>query len=66
MFSGLLVFLFVKLLYYTSYFFKKLGPILHPILFYFIFFCVLLNLWFEKIEILSNSIDVRLAPYLDE
>ena len=29
MFSGLLVFLFVKLLYYTAYF-SKIGPILHP------------------------------------
>ena len=26
MFSGLLVFLFVKLLYYTTYFLKKLDP----------------------------------------
>ena len=42
MFNGLLVFLFVKLLYYTSYFFFQK---LHP------FFCVLLNLWFEKLKL---------------
>ena len=45
MFSGLLVFLFVKLLYYTTCF-SKIGPILHPN-----FFCVLLNLWFEKLKL---------------
>ena len=33
MFSGLLVFLFVKLLYYTAYFFSKTTPI------FFFFLC---------------------------
>ena len=38
MFSGLLVFLFMKLLYYTAYFFNsKLAPIFAPL-----FFCVFL------------------------
>ena len=43
MFSGLLVFFFffVKLLYYTAYFVQKLHP----------FFCVLSNLWFEKLKL---------------
>ena len=43
MFSGLLIFLFVKLLYYTTYFVQKLHP--------FFFFCVLPNLWFEKLKL---------------
>ena len=61
MFSGLLVFLFVKLSYYTTYFFfQKLDPFLTH------FFCVLLNPWFEKIETLSKYIDVRLVPCLAE
>ena len=41
MFSGFLVFLFLKLLYYTSFFFQKL----HPFFFFF-----LPNLWFEKLK----------------
>ena len=41
MFSGLLVFLFVKLLYYTTYFVQKMHP----------FFFFLPNLWFEKLKL---------------
>ena len=36
------LFFFVKLLYYTSYFVQKLHPF---------FFCVLPNLWFEKLKL---------------
>ena len=38
LFSGLLVFLFVKLLYYTAYFLKKIEPFLHQI--FFLVFCL--------------------------
>ena len=44
MFSGLLVFFFfffAKLLNYTAYFVKNLHP----------FFCVLPNMWFEKLKL---------------
>ena len=43
MFSGLLVFLFVKLLYYTTYFLKNCTR-------FFFFFCVLSSLQFEKLK----------------
>ena len=59
MFSDLLVFFFffceAVILY--SLFFSNTAPN---------FFSVLPNLWFEKIETLSNSIDVRLVPCLAE
>ena len=61
MFSGLLGPLSIKLLYNTTYFFSKYGPILQSI-----FFFVLPNLQVWKIENLSNSIDVRLVPCLVE
>ena len=60
MFSGLMVFLFCEAVILYS---LLIGPILHPIFF---FFCVLPNLWFEKIETLSNYIGVRLVPCLAE
>ena len=61
MFSGLLVLLFVKLLYYTTYFFNsKLAPIFAQL-----FFVFYLASSF-KIETLSNSVNVRLIPYLVE
>ena len=56
MFSGLLVFLFVKLLYYTTYFFNSNCTY---------FFVVLPNLQVGKLK-LSNPIDVRLMPCLVE
>ena len=61
MFSGLLVFLFLKLLYYTAYFFKKWT---HFYTQFFFVFCLTCGL--KKIETLSNSIDVRLVPCLVE
>ena len=56
MFSGLLVFPFVKLLYYTAYFFNSNCTF---------FFVVLPNLQVGKLK-LSNSVDVRLIPCLVE
>ena len=46
MFSGFLGPLSIKLLYYTAYFFSKVGPILQPKL-----LCVLPSSWFEKLKI---------------
>ena len=56
MFSGLLVVLFVKLLYYTAYFFKNST----------LFFVVLPNLQVGKLKLCLNPIDVRLMPCLVE
>ena len=58
MFSGLLGLHSIKLLYFTAYVFK-FGPFLQTN------FCVLPNQWL-KIEVLSNSINVRLVPCLVE
>ena len=48
MFSGLLGPLSIKLLYYTTYFFKIWTRFLNQIFF---FFVVLPNLWFEKLKL---------------
>ena len=55
MFIGLLVFLFLKLLYYLVFQFK-----LHPL------FVVLPNLQVRKLKLCLNPVDVRLMPCLVE
>ena len=54
MFSGLLGPLSIKLLYFTAYFFKIWARFLQTKI-----FLVLPNLWFEKLKLCPNSIDVR-------
>ena len=58
MFSGLLVFLFVKLLYYTTYFFNSNCT--------FFFGVVLPNLQVGKLKLCLNPVDVRLMSCLVE